>query len=359
MPQTGWASILRLENGWTGGHYSLLRMLLGLYLLQHFARGAWGAGALSARAPLVAGCVLSCLIVAGAWDRAAALGALILWLWLHRPVSLAAGLALFPVSFVLAAHALTPGAPCGSWKARGRPDPGGDWHLPAEMFAVGWVLLGALYACAGILARRSGTLPQACAYGLILFAPLALFSRLRPWVWLAMLVLQAALLAAIREPVLPGGILLMQLWAFDPSWIPARWAGEPEVLFFDGHCGLCHGLVRFTMAEDPHGLAFRYAALEGDAFRRWISEEERKRLPDSIVLRTTGGSLLVKSDAVLRASARLGGVWRLLSAVGSLVPRGLLDAGYDTIARARYPIMGRRAEACPVVPAALRTRFLD
>jgi predicted DCC family thiol-disulfide oxidoreductase YuxK len=54
---------------------------------------------------------------------------------------------------------------------------------------------------------------------------------------------------------------------------------------------------------------------------------------------------------------RLGGLWRVLAVVGRLVPRGLRDAAYDRVAGVRYRIFGRKDDACPFIPAALRGRF--
>ena len=56
--------------------------------------------------------------------------------------------------------------------------------------------------------------------------------------------------------------------------------------------------------------------------------------------------------------ARFGGYWRLIGSVLGLVPRRLLDALYDGIARIRHRIFLRPTEACPLVPSEVRTRFL-
>ena len=36
----------------------------------------------------------------------------------------------------------------------------------------------------------------------------------------------------------------------------------PERLFYDGTCALCHGAVRFVLARDRDGSAFRFAPLD-------------------------------------------------------------------------------------------------
>ena len=64
-----------------------------------------------------------------------------------------------------------------------------------------------------------------------------------------------------------------------------------------------------------------------------------------------------RSDAALHLLHRIGGGWRRVAALGRLVPRGLRDAVYDLVARVRYRVFGRKDEACPVIPPALRSRF--
>ena len=130
-----------------------------------------------------------------------------------------------------------------------------------------------------------------------------------------------------------------------------------ERLFYDGTCALCHGAVRFVLARDPEGRAFRFAPLDGAAFRAVATDERRASLPDSIVLATDDGRLLTRSDAVLHILGRLGRGWRVLARLGRLVPRGLRDAAYDLVARVRYRVFGRKDDACPVIPPALRSRF--
>jgi predicted DCC family thiol-disulfide oxidoreductase YuxK len=133
-------------------------------------------------------------------------------------------------------------------------------------------------------------------------------------------------------------------------------AEEPELLFYDGGCGLCHRSVRFVVAADPEGR-FRFAPLGGETFRGAVLPALREGLPDSIVLRTAEGALLVRSDAALHVLRRLGGRWRLLAALLGLLPRRLRDAGYDFVARRRARWFASPADACPLVPAHLRARF--
>ncbi len=129
------------------------------------------------------------------------------------------------------------------------------------------------------------------------------------------------------------------------------------MLFYDGHCGLCHGAVKFVLKRDRSGQAFRFAPLQGPTFELRVPAERRAGLPDSIIVLTNEGALLARSDAVLHILRRLGGGWKALAGVLALVPRTLRDAAYDFIAHIRYRIFGKRDELCPIVPPDLRARF--
>jgi predicted DCC family thiol-disulfide oxidoreductase YuxK len=131
----------------------------------------------------------------------------------------------------------------------------------------------------------------------------------------------------------------------------------PEVLFYDGACGLCHRTVRQVVAAD-RAERFRFAPLQGDTFQRLVPESSRTGLPDSIVVLDSRGRLLTRSEAVLHVYRRLGGLWPVLAFLSSLVPRFLRDAVYDLVARIRSRLFAKPDDYCPLVPKELRTRFL-
>jgi predicted DCC family thiol-disulfide oxidoreductase YuxK len=132
---------------------------------------------------------------------------------------------------------------------------------------------------------------------------------------------------------------------------------QAEMLFYDGHCALCHGAVKFVLKRDRTGRAFRFAPLQGETFRARVPENARKDLPDSIVVLTERGDLLVRSDAFLHILRRLGGGWKVLAGLLRVIPRALRDAVYNFIARVRYRVFGTRTDWCPVAPPELRARF--
>jgi predicted DCC family thiol-disulfide oxidoreductase YuxK len=186
---------------------------------------------------------------------------------------------------------------------------------------------------------------------------LALSRRARPWIWAAMLTFHLGLMILIDFADLSFGMVILHLFTFDPRWVPDRWSGRRDQLFYDGTCGLCHGGTRFVLSEDRSGTAFTFGALQGETFAAVTTSQQRTALPDSIVVRTEHGELLVRSDAVIYILRRLGGMWRMTAAAMSLAPRWLLNSIYDFIARTRYRVFARAKTLCPVLPADLRSRF--
>ncbi len=132
----------------------------------------------------------------------------------------------------------------------------------------------------------------------------------------------------------------------------------PDLLFYDGGCGLCHRTVLFTLRRDLEGTRFHFAPIGGEAFQSAFTPVQKQSLPDSIILRTADGRTLTRSDAVLHIGERLGGIWGTLARLGSLLPRWLLDWGYDRIASVRKRIFAVPKTDCPILPAELRGRFL-
>ena len=132
---------------------------------------------------------------------------------------------------------------------------------------------------------------------------------------------------------------------------------QPEVLFYDGHCGLCHGAVKFVLKNDRAGTAFRFAPLQGQTFLQRVPAEQRAGLPDSVAVQVRDGSLLVRSNAFIHILRRLGGGWKIMAAIVALIPRPLRDIVYDFVARVRLRAFGRRNDLCPIVPPDLRSRF--
>jgi len=142
--------------------------------------------------------------------------------------------------------------------------------------------------------------------------------------------------------------------AFTPS---APRGGDAERIFYDGDCGVCHWAVGFVARHDRTDEAFRFAPLWGETFHDQVPPEVARSLPDSLVVRTRSGSLLLRSDAVVHILRRLGLGWRIQGALLALVPKAVRDWAYDRFAERRRNLAKKPDGSCPLMPPELRQRF--
>jgi predicted DCC family thiol-disulfide oxidoreductase YuxK len=133
------------------------------------------------------------------------------------------------------------------------------------------------------------------------------------------------------------------------------------VLLYDGDCGFCAGSVQFVLAHEgaSRRASLRFAPLQG-VFGAALRHRFASLVAiDSVVwfdpAVDEAGRVRTKSDAALAVVAHLGGLWRVVSFAGRLVPRIVRDAVYDMIARHRFQLA---APACLLPTADTRDRFL-
>lgn len=134
---------------------------------------------------------------------------------------------------------------------------------------------------------------------------------------------------------------------------------DPPVLLYDGVCALCNGAVRFVLAHD-RSRTIRFAALDSAFARCVIARHPGLRNADSLVFVEPpfgDARVAVRSEAILRVAARMGGPWRA-AALLRILPRAVRDASYDLVARSRYRVFGK-LDSCPRPPADARHRFIE
>lgn len=143
--------------------------------------------------------------------------------------------------------------------------------------------------------------------------------------------------------------------------VSATQSSKPApVLLYDGVCGVCNSAVRTILRFDRRGT-LRFAALDSE-----FAGDIRARHPqleglDSAVFvenpGSAGESVHVRSAALLRVAAYLGGWWRM-ALVGYALPVVLRDGLYDRFAAIRYQVGGKH-NTCPVPSPGVRARFVD
>jgi predicted DCC family thiol-disulfide oxidoreductase YuxK len=410
-----------LNNGWTGGQYSIFRALFGTCLLVHFSRliprGAElfsnrGVIPQTSASPLTylfpnviavydspafvtlllsIAVALSVFLVVGFYDRVAAIALCYIWACLFARNPLIANPGLPYVGLLLLAHACMPRAPYGSWERRNQPDPGTAWAMPQSIYVVVWILMALGYGYSGYTRLMSPSWVSGAAIAHVLSSPLARpglvrdlalatpgsLLRLATWCVLA-IELSFAPLALVRRlrPWVWALMLalhfgLITLTGFADSSLgmvmlhlftfDPRWIKprSASALEMIFYDGAC-GLCHRAVRfvlAEDRSGVFRFAPLDSEAFRAAVPEADRASLPDSIVVRTSEDKLLVRSAALLYVFELLGGVWRLISILAQVVPTTLKDYLYDRIAGVRYRLFATPVEVCPIIPKDLRARF--
>ena len=168
-----------LENGWTGGQFSLFRILLGLYLCIHFldlvpwapevfsSAGMLSDGGLSpliglfpnifllndspqfVQGVVISGVAASLLFTAGYRQKMAAVWCLFVLASLFGRNPLIANPALPYVGFMLLASLFVPSGAYGSHAAKGRDDLGRGWVMPQDVILGAWIVLALTYSYSG------------------------------------------------------------------------------------------------------------------------------------------------------------------------------------------------------------------
>jgi len=134
---------------------------------------------------------------------------------------------------------------------------------------------------------------------------------------------------------------------------------SPNLVLYDGVCGLCNRLVRFLLRVDRRAVLC-FAPLQGPTAAR-LNERHGFGLDveTMVYVRDFGlkhERVYLRSDAVLRVLGDVGGVWWLVSLL-RVVPRLLRDPLYGWVARHRYRWFGKY-ESCPLPSPEQRSRFL-
>ena len=401
-------------SGYTGGQYSLFRILFGAYLAVHFGYLSLYAAELFSVSgmlsegrdsplwaiapslfrfgdtPLVtvlitlSGALAAVAFAAGRFDRLSAAWMLLVLISLFARNPLIANPALPYVGIMLFAHLCLPPAPFGSLAARGRADPAGDWVMPRPVFVALTIVLCLSYSYSGYTKLLSPNWVSGDAVALVLQNPLArdwflrdVLLALPEWVttFITVFILYVELFFAPLFLIkglrvwLWSAMLIVQfgfllLLSFPDLTIPMllfhlllfdpAWLPRRPLngatLHYDGECGICHAAVRFALAETPRSGASL-------AFRPMQLDVPDVKNAGSWCLVDESGKRFEKTSAAVRLLEAGGGVWRLCASGVRLTPGFLRDGAYNALARMRRHLAARPPGLCPVVSQQLAGRF--
>ncbi len=126
-----------------------------------------------------------------------------------------------------------------------------------------------------------------------------------------------------------------------------------KILFFDGVCVMCNGLVNFALKYD-HRHIFRFAPLQGETAQKKIPEYS-KTLNTVVLVDETG--IYSESDAIIRLLFGLGGFFRIAILL-KIFPKIIRDKVYQWVAKNRYRWFGQN-ESCRLPTKEERNYLLD
>ena len=131
-----------------------------------------------------------------------------------------------------------------------------------------------------------------------------------------------------------------------------------DVILYDGVCNFCNTWVDILLRIDT-SKKFKFAPLQSKVGKELLLSigKDEDDISSVILVKTTGDSF-DKSRCVLKVVEELGPVAKLASlAALAVVPDGVRDSIYDTVAKNRYNLMGKRDE-CRCSDPEFADRFL-
>mgnify|MGYP001551769160 FL=1 len=128
-----------------------------------------------------------------------------------------------------------------------------------------------------------------------------------------------------------------------------------HILFYDGVCAMCNGIVKTMLRLDTAGR-FHFAPLQGETAKR--ARNLHPEFPGEIetVVYLRSGEVFLRSRAATLAMSELPYPAKALSWL-RVLPAWFTDFFYGIVARVRYRVFGKY-EHCPLPPSEARTRFL-
>lgn len=128
---------------------------------------------------------------------------------------------------------------------------------------------------------------------------------------------------------------------------------KPNIVFFDGQCGLCSEFVDFVLKIDKKSL-FKFSPLQSNFALKQLPNSLTQDLSTVVII--IDGQTFIKAKGVLRLFKKIGGYWSFL-ALFRFLPTTFLNLIYDIVAKYRYWIRPKR-ETCRLPTPAERERFI-
>tara|TARA_B100001964_G_C13639392_1_gene339893 strand:- start:23 stop:418 length:396 start_codon:yes stop_codon:yes gene_type:complete len=129
---------------------------------------------------------------------------------------------------------------------------------------------------------------------------------------------------------------------------------EQKIVYFDGVCSLCNGLINFLIKIDRK-KHLRYSSLQSDYAKKNLPPHQTQNLTTIIFI--CHETAYEKSDAISEIFRSIKGPWKIIIVL-KLCPKVVRDALYNLIVKYRYKIFGKKKE-CRVPSKKEKELFLD
>ena len=127
-------------------------------------------------------------------------------------------------------------------------------------------------------------------------------------------------------------------------------------LIFDGECIMCSGFFKFLLHFDRAEL-LRFAVGQSPLGQGAYAHLGMTTQELESILFVQNGVIYTHANAVLRALAALGGIWRVFGWL-CVIPDAIKNPVYNVVGRNRYRWFGRR-DHCMFPDASVRARFVE
>lgn len=127
-----------------------------------------------------------------------------------------------------------------------------------------------------------------------------------------------------------------------------------RILFFDGVCVLCNGVVDFALSKFDEGEIY-FSALQGVTARQLLTPQD---LGLDYVVYYRDGIIYRKSEAVAYLLGDIGGVYLIPSIMLRLIPNFIANVFYQLVAKFRYKVFGQ-TKTCRLPSIDEKKFFID
>lgn len=127
------------------------------------------------------------------------------------------------------------------------------------------------------------------------------------------------------------------------------------IVFFDGYCHLCNGVVRWLLARDKK-QRFLFAPLQGSTAAELLGLNAEQQAAPASLLVWSDGRVRTESNAALYIAGQLPGFWKLWIVL-YVIPAPVRNWVYRFVAVRRYRWFGKSAH-CMLPERGQEHRFL-